>query len=367
MVARRPLVRVHGRRRRGAGPPRPTAAARDQLTYTLVTSNGPPRARPGRPTAPRSRSRRRRSLRHRPLGRRPPRHAQPADRRHRPRVAPRLAARDERRRARSSPHRPGRTTRSAATGIPAYASSSSTRTSRRASSPSPRRRRSSSSTTSRGRHRHDDAAQRARDDRTGPLLRLRTHPGRVRLHGHRVPRRRPAPRLVRRDVCRARRRRRRTRRSATARRRSSGAPPARRAEPSRSRRAPSVPRTLSTIATRQAVRRPLAAHRRPEDHDDLRGRLRRRDSRAAPPGDAEPAGEPEGRPRRGLPEARSRPRPQLVYLFRLRAAGWDQFRSARVGRAAPRFRNVPSGRYYVAYAGGDAYWSTATEPFSVRR
>ena len=57
-----------------------------------------------------------------------------------------------------------------------------------------------------------------------------------------------------------------------------------------------------------------------------------------------------------------------VYLFRLRSAGWDQFRSARVGKSgAVTFRSVPSGRYYVAYAGGDAYWSTATEPFTVRR
>jgi hypothetical protein len=57
-----------------------------------------------------------------------------------------------------------------------------------------------------------------------------------------------------------------------------------------------------------------------------------------------------------------------IYLFRLRASGWDQFRSARVGKSGTAaFSNVPSGRYYVAYAGGDAYWSTATEPFSVRR
>jgi TolB protein len=57
-----------------------------------------------------------------------------------------------------------------------------------------------------------------------------------------------------------------------------------------------------------------------------------------------------------------------IYLFRLRASGWDQFRSTRVGKGgAAAFSNVPTGRYYVAYAGGDAYWSTATEPFSVRR
>ncbi len=58
----------------------------------------------------------------------------------------------------------------------------------------------------------------------------------------------------------------------------------------------------------------------------------------------------------------------FVYLFRLRGAGWDQFRSARLGKSgAAAFSSVPSGRYYVAFAGGDAYWSTATEPFTVRR
>jgi hypothetical protein len=57
-----------------------------------------------------------------------------------------------------------------------------------------------------------------------------------------------------------------------------------------------------------------------------------------------------------------------LFLFRSHGAGWDQFRTVRVGKSgAAAFRNVPSGRYYVAFAGGDAYWSTATEPFSVRR
>jgi dipeptidyl aminopeptidase/acylaminoacyl peptidase len=57
-----------------------------------------------------------------------------------------------------------------------------------------------------------------------------------------------------------------------------------------------------------------------------------------------------------------------VYVFRLRGAGWDQFRSARVGRSGTAvFAKLPKGRYYVAFAGGDAYWSTATEPFTVRR
>jgi TolB protein len=56
-----------------------------------------------------------------------------------------------------------------------------------------------------------------------------------------------------------------------------------------------------------------------------------------------------------------------VFLFRLHGAGWDEFRSLRVTRGAAVFRKVPGGRYYVAFAGGDAYWSTATEPFTVRR
>ncbi|MEP6813212.1 MAG: hypothetical protein ABI990_09505 [Actinomycetota bacterium] len=56
-----------------------------------------------------------------------------------------------------------------------------------------------------------------------------------------------------------------------------------------------------------------------------------------------------------------------VFLFRLHGAGWDEFRSLRVTRGAAVFRKVPAGRYYAAFAGGDAYWSTATEPFTVRR
>ena len=56
-----------------------------------------------------------------------------------------------------------------------------------------------------------------------------------------------------------------------------------------------------------------------------------------------------------------------IFLFRLHGYGWDEFRSARVGRGGiAAFRSVPSGRYYVAFAGGDAFWSTATEPFTVR-
>ena len=56
-----------------------------------------------------------------------------------------------------------------------------------------------------------------------------------------------------------------------------------------------------------------------------------------------------------------------VFLFRLHGAGWDEYRSLRVTGGGAVFRKVPGGRYYVAFAGGDAYWSTATEPFTVRR
>jgi len=30
-------------------------------------------------------------------------------------------------------------------------------------------------------------------------------------------------------------------------------------------------------------------------------------------------------------------------------------------------RNLASGRYYVGFQGNDSYWSTASEPFTVRR
>lgn len=57
-----------------------------------------------------------------------------------------------------------------------------------------------------------------------------------------------------------------------------------------------------------------------------------------------------------------------VYLFRSRGRGWSEYRRARVGRDGTAFfRGVPTGRFYVAFAGGETYWSTASEPFTVRR
>jgi hypothetical protein len=60
---------------------------------------------------------------------------------------------------------------------------------------------------------------------------------------------------------------------------------------------------------------------------------------------------------------------QAVFLFRLGAAGgWSQFRTARLGRGGVIvLRSLPTGRYYVGFQGGDRYWSTATEPFSIGR
>jgi hypothetical protein len=59
----------------------------------------------------------------------------------------------------------------------------------------------------------------------------------------------------------------------------------------------------------------------------------------------------------------------VVFLFRLSASGaWTQARTARVDRhGLLLLRNVPSGRYYVGFQGNDRYWSTACEPFTVRR
>ena len=59
----------------------------------------------------------------------------------------------------------------------------------------------------------------------------------------------------------------------------------------------------------------------------------------------------------------------LVFLFRLRPNGaWAQFRTARVGRSGLAvLRGLPAGRYYVGFAGGDRYWSAASEPFTIRR
>ena len=58
-----------------------------------------------------------------------------------------------------------------------------------------------------------------------------------------------------------------------------------------------------------------------------------------------------------------------VFLFRLGSSGaWSQVRQSRIGRTGViLLRNLPPGRYYVGYQGGDRYWSTASEPFTVRR
>lgn len=58
-----------------------------------------------------------------------------------------------------------------------------------------------------------------------------------------------------------------------------------------------------------------------------------------------------------------------VFLFRLGATGaWVDVRSAHVDRrGVVVLRKVPDGRYYVGFQGNDRYWSTACEPFTVRR
>jgi len=59
---------------------------------------------------------------------------------------------------------------------------------------------------------------------------------------------------------------------------------------------------------------------------------------------------------------------RTIYVFRSRGRAWSEYRHARVGRTGTTaFRNLPPGRFYVAFAGGDAYWATASEPFTVRR
>ena len=70
-----------------------------------------------------------------------------------------------------------------------------------------------------------------------------------------------------------------------------------------------------------------------------------------------------------LAEARRAARPQLRLPLPPSRGGLGRS-SARPGsgRAAPSPSGTSrAGRYYVAFAGGDAYWSTATEPFTVRR
>jgi hypothetical protein len=58
-----------------------------------------------------------------------------------------------------------------------------------------------------------------------------------------------------------------------------------------------------------------------------------------------------------------------VFLFRLGSTGaWSQVRQARIGRTGVIvLRNLPNGRYYIGYLGDYRYWSTASEPFTVRR
>jgi len=57
-----------------------------------------------------------------------------------------------------------------------------------------------------------------------------------------------------------------------------------------------------------------------------------------------------------------------VFLFKLGASGWTQYRTARTsGGGLAAFRKVSTGRYYVGFAGRGAYWATASEPFSVSR
>jgi hypothetical protein len=59
---------------------------------------------------------------------------------------------------------------------------------------------------------------------------------------------------------------------------------------------------------------------------------------------------------------------QPVYLFRMTGRTWAGAGSARLSRAgAAVFRNLAPGRYYVGFEGGDRYWGTAGEPFTVRR
>jgi len=59
----------------------------------------------------------------------------------------------------------------------------------------------------------------------------------------------------------------------------------------------------------------------------------------------------------------------VLFLFRLSATGaWTEVRTARTDRRGlALIRNVSSGRYYVGFQGDDRYWSTACDPFTVRR
>jgi Tol biopolymer transport system component len=57
-----------------------------------------------------------------------------------------------------------------------------------------------------------------------------------------------------------------------------------------------------------------------------------------------------------------------VFLFRSSGRAWAGFKTSRTARdGSVVFRNLPAGRYYVGYEGDDLYWGTAGEPFDVRR
>ena len=57
-----------------------------------------------------------------------------------------------------------------------------------------------------------------------------------------------------------------------------------------------------------------------------------------------------------------------LFVFRSSGRAWSEYRSVRVGRSGSALvTGLPTGRYYVGFAGGADYWSTASEPFTVGR
>jgi len=59
---------------------------------------------------------------------------------------------------------------------------------------------------------------------------------------------------------------------------------------------------------------------------------------------------------------------QPVFLFRMTGRTWTDVKTVRLSRAGVAvFRDLPSGRYYAGFEGGERYWGTAGEPFTVRR
>ena len=204
---------------------------------------------------------------------------------------------------------PSPTTRSAATGTPAHASSSSRRTSRRTSS---------ASRAAGGRfrqpphaagHRRHDHAGRTRDDRTGWLLRLHTLPATYDVYGHRLPGRRSAARHLRRHLGRSRQRR----GARTAGQVAYGDQGVPQGPPGQWSRSGPARSSSSEVSTSRPSSRPAAAGGLAGGPEEVSTTYEvaygGRDRRAAAPGDAEPAREPEGRHRRGLPEARRRRSP----------------------------------------------------------